>query len=442
MKKIFEYASAVLAAVVLTMGMASCSSDDDDDDGNAQGTESAKVSLMTSATSQYINNVVYPTYTNLANYATDLYADVEDLYTKAVAGTLTQSDINEACTDFLAARAYWEKSEAWLYGPADIDGIDPHIDSWPLSKQGWANFFKDNYSRIFYDGYDIEDAIVAVSNLNDENSWLGFHGLEFVLFRDGSNRTLSELLGNESDSEINSYYSGITGAMELNFARAIAGDLRDQCCRLEASWLGTSSVSSDHAARVTKRAFNMTYNGYGALMLNNDATLFRTPRAVMVTILTDGCSNICAEVADQKMGQVYRTATGTGSEEDSRDYIESPYSHMSFQDFFDNIISIRNSLYGNIESASVQTASAVTYNANSNSIMAYLNTYNSSLADELKEKLQDSFSALTTCQNYMPFVTIASTGDSQGLSLVKAAMDAVTDLDETLVEASDWISKN
>ncbi len=440
MKQIFKYASAVLAAVVLTMGMTSCS--DDDDSNNDQSTENAKVTLMTRATSQYINNVVYPTYTNLANYTTDLYADIVTLYDNAAAGTLTQSQVDEACEDFLIARAYWEKSEAWLYGPADVDGIDPHIDSWPLSKQGWANFFRDNYSNIFYDGYDIEDAIVAVSNLNDENSWLGFHGLEFVLFRDGANRSYSDLLGNETDSEINSYYSGITGAMELNFAKAIAGDLRDQCSRLEASWLGTSAVSSTHAARVNTRNFDMTYNGYGDLMLNNDETLFRTPRAVMTVILVDGCSNICAEVADQKMGQVYRTATGTGSEEDSRDYIESPYSHMSFQDFFDNIISIRNALYGNIESASVQTASAVTYSASSYSIMAYLDTYNSTLANELKSKLQASFTALTACQNYGAFVTIANTGDTQGLALVKAAMDAVSELDETLSEASDWIAKN
>ena len=59
---------------------------------------------------------------------------------------------------------------------------------------------------------------------------------------------------------------------------------------------------------------------------------------VMVTILQAGCENIANEVANTKIGNPY-------SGEDVN-YIESPYSHKSFVDFRDNILSIKNSLYG------------------------------------------------------------------------------------------------
>ena len=63
---------------------------------------------------------------------------------------------------------------------------------------------------------------------------LGFHGIEFILFRDGKNRTAAALKANE-DHEA---FAGmtVTGAQELIYATAVAGDLRDNCYRLYAAW--------------------------------------------------------------------------------------------------------------------------------------------------------------------------------------------------------------
>lgn len=160
-------------------------------------------------------------------------------------------------------------------------------------------------------------------------------------------------------------------------------------------------------------------------------------RGVMGEILNAGCSNICDEVASQKMGQVYRCATGKPEtseegETDSPDYIESPYSEKSFLDFYDNITSIKNALYGNIDKDNYESAS----------IMAYLKEYNSDLANELSTNLNGALNALTTCQNGRPFVKIAYSGTAAELATVKAAMDAVDRLNTTIVEVKDWIQKN
>ena len=450
----------MVALAMLPMGMTSCSDDDDDevvenssDDETTEEEEEEEeeeettdtYTLRTQALLEvidvYINDVVYPTYTNLANYTTVLYENLVTMQENLAAGTLTQDDIDTACENFLEARAYWEKSEAWLYGPADVLGIDPHIDTWPLDRDELADLLATDALRANLEG-DIEDAIVYISEENGEVSHLGFHGVEFILFRNGENRTVEDFEGYETDDAFDA--NTVTGAYELSFAVAVAGDLRDWTSLLEYSWMG-SAASSDHIARCTTRGFQVLLDGYDnyygeEMLLTGSSEYFQTPRYTVSAILIDGCSNICAEVADQKMGQPYRAAAGTATSEETSDeeyvgkeYIESPYSHKSFTDFYDNITSIKNALYGNIDEDT----------AESNSIMAYLESENSSLATELQDALDAALDALDDCVNYsLAFVTIINSNDSTGMSLVQAAMDAVTTLDETLSEANNWITVN
>lgn len=434
-----KFIKAGIFMVMMAMVPVCFTSCDDDDDDNT--TYAERTSALQSIISVYINNVVYPTYTNLANATTQLYADLVTVQESLAAGTLTQDEIDTACETFLAARAYWEKSEAWLYGPADVLGIDPHIDTWPLDRTELADLLATDALRQNLEG-DIEDAIVYISEENGEVSHLGFHGIEFVLFREGENRTVADFEGYEDDDAFTA--NTVTGAYELSFAVAVAGDLRDWTCLLEYAWVGSATASA-HIARCTTRGFQVKLDGYdnfyGDEILNTGSSeYFQTPRYTIATILIDGCSNICAEVADQKMGQPYRAAAGTATEEETsddeyvgREYIESPYSHKSFTDFYDNIISIKNALYGNIDGSS----------AASNSIMSYLESEKPSLASELQDNLDAALDALDDCVNYTyAFVTIINTNNATGMSLVQAAMDAVTELDASLQEAADWISKN
>ncbi|MBQ3631846.1 MAG: imelysin [Prevotella sp.] len=413
MKKIFMYAMLFAAC---TLGFTSCSDDDDNKDDNQQLTE--KEQAMQAITEQYVNNVVFPIYKSLASQTADLYDQLVSAKGKLRAGTLTQTDIDNICTTFVNARSAWESSEAFLYGAATDFGIDPHIDTWPLDRTALAKALSSN--EIISDLDDLDDGGIDNARALVGEQQLGFHGIEFIIFRDGKNRALAALKGVENDEA----FSGrnITGEQELIFAAAVAGDLRDKCFQLEVSWLGDKAPKA-HQDRVEECEFPTTVAGgdasYGENMLNatKAGSTMATWRGVMSTILVAGCSGICAEVAGQKIGQAY---LGTDP-----DYIESPYSQRSYYDFFDNISSIQYSLYGHQNST-----------PHANSIMVYLQKYNATMAASLQTKLATALTALTAAKAGTPFVVDSHSANA------KAAMDAINTLDEAINEAASWIAQN
>ena len=442
MKKIFKYAMLYVAACTLSMGFTACSSDDDDDSSKLIDEQNTAIQALTT---QYLNSVVYPTYTSLANETENLYNKISSLKAKLKAGTaIQQSEVDAICSSYKTARKYWEQSEAFLYGAASDFEIDPHIDTWPLDVPTLAKDLTDD-SKI--EKLDAANGIdYARTNLTAEN--LGFHGIEFIFFRNGKNRTAAFFNNDEKETDEDITAAGeVTGKEEVIFATAVAGDLRDKCFQLEVAGLGTKA-STSHAARVAECAktsddFETTVKknslSYGEDMLaagTSTSTIGSWKKAVE-TILVSGCSNICAEVADQKMGQAYRAAIGKPEKhedeetgelvDDDPNYIESPYSYNSYQDFYDNIMSIQNSLYNTIENAT----------ATNTSIMSYLNTYNQAMATKLSTKLTDALNALKACQN-----SGKAFAQDPGAACVKTAMDAIGELDEALNEASAWILAN
>ena len=85
-----------------------------------------------------VNNVIVPTYTDLA----DDVEDLEKTFNGLTVSTITQAQIDKACADFKAARQHWERSEAFLGGAASDFSIDPTIDSWPLDRAELLDYFK------------------------------------------------------------------------------------------------------------------------------------------------------------------------------------------------------------------------------------------------------------------------------------------------------------
>ena len=404
-----------MAVLMIGLAFTACSSDDDN---NSNNNVSEKEQAMQAITDQYVNNVIFPIYKSLASQTSTLFDQLVDAKNKFRVGTLTQGDIDKLCTTFIAARSAWEQSESFLYGAATDFGIDPHIDTWPLDRTALAKALSS--AEIIEDLDDLDEGGIDNARALVGEQQLGFHGIEFIIFRDGKNRSLAALKGIEDDEA----FAGrnITGEQELVFAAAVAGDLRDKCFQLEVSWLGDQAPKA-HQERVEECEFPTTVAGgessYGENLLNatKAGSTMSTWRGVMSTILVAGCSNICAEVAGQKIGQAY---LGTDP-----DYIESPYSQRSYYDFFDNISSIQYSLYGNQGTT-----------ANANSIMAYLQKYNTTMAADLKAKLDAALEALSTAKAGTPFVVESHSANA------KAAMDAINVLDEKINEAASWIAAN
>jgi hypothetical protein len=402
-----KYVMKTLAVVALGALLASCEKVDPNGNGL---TENQK--KMASVVEQYVPNVVYSTYKALADESEKLYQALNSASQKGVTA-LSQGDLDAICSTFLNARKYWEQSEAFLYGPATTFGIDPHIDTWPLDVEALATALSNADQVAMLVG---EDGIAyAGAKLGQE--LLGFHGIEFILFRDGKNRTAAALKAKESDEAFAKY--NVTGEQELIYATAVAGDLRDNCYRLYASW--NPDAEKKYTDRMDEIEAETEINGkvYGDNILGAAklGSSFETWEEVLSTILIGGCSNICAEVADVKMGNAH-------SGEDVN-YIESPYSEKSFQDFIDNILSIQFTLYGERDASSPVK----------NSILTLLKDLGYSDATTIETRLNAAIKALKDCQSKGAFVKIYAD------SSVQTAMDAVSALDEQLNKAAGWIVK-
>lgn len=177
MKKIFKYALLFAAVYSCSAILVSCDSDKNDDQAQ---TISEGDQYLQKVLAADVDNTINPTYKALADSCELLYNQLSALQP----GDITQKQVNEVCKTFLNARACYERSEAFLLGAAAHFNIDPHIDSWPLDLTALHTYLTGD---------------VSVS-IKDE-SMLGFHGIEFILFRDGQPRKASELNGNDTYNE-------------------------------------------------------------------------------------------------------------------------------------------------------------------------------------------------------------------------------------------------
>lgn len=439
MKKIQKFVMAFLLGA-MTLGFSACSDDNGVDEkfelpevGQATTKINSSDKDMEKVTKNYVQNVVYPTYQALAANARTLYSASQTLYKAAEAGTMTQSHIDAACEAFKDTRREWERSEAFLFGSASDNELDPHIDSWPLDREELKNALNNQTLIVGFKG---DDPAEFVSKNNSKfQSVLGFHGMEFVLFRNGKNRTVEALKANDTEEEMTS----VKGIDELAFLQAVAADVKNITALLEFTWMGsaasneTKSVLSNASYVFTSLRYNgLAANGtmcYGQHLLSPSATTgYHSWQGTMNQIFIGGCDNICAEVADQKLGQAYRTATGSGSAEDSRDYIESPYSHRSFIDYQDNIYSIKNTLYGTRDVNATSPAE--------HSLLNLLKAMNYSGLNDLTAALNKAIQSLETAKN-----SGKSFVEAPGVQHVKDCIDAVSALDEELNKAGDWVNK-
>ena len=132
----------------------------------------------------YVNNVVLPTYKELAEKIVTLNNAIRDF-----AANPSNAGFEKACQAWLDARAPWETSEAFLFGPVADLGLDPNMDSWPLDQDAIVNILKNgNFSSLNWSGeYDEDDeAIEAAQNVR------GFQTLEFLLFKNGAPRKVAQ----------------------------------------------------------------------------------------------------------------------------------------------------------------------------------------------------------------------------------------------------------
>ncbi len=339
-------------AVVLSAGFASCSSDDDAD-----------------------NSVV----------------------------TGSQAALDQACADWKVARANWENTEAFLFGAADVYSIDPHTDTWPVAANDLANVLRDEKAMSNLDNF------IKTAN----SGILGYHGLEYVLFREGQPRKIDQITN-----------------LEYNYICAVAKDLYHATATLEACWDSKESnaerqtIAKEYVA--THLAIDDDGNQEGALeSFQNFGKAFKNPgtgdweTALDATLeIISGCQDIIGEVGQSKIGLPYTGEDAT--------YIESPYAYNSIIDFYDNIVSCKNALYGKMDATSPTEQSLIYF---------CLNAGNATLAAQAKAvqtKLDNALAKIKAMK--APFALYYSDASC------KVAIDALGELDDALGEMAETLN--
>jgi len=283
MSLITRPASALLAA---TLGFAAALGGcDDAATSTATGFDDAQV------ITDFADQVVIPTYAALAARGADLAAAVE-----AFVAAPSDAGLAAVRDAWVAARAPWEASEAFLFGPVDARGYDPALDTWPLDK--------NDLDAVIASDATLSDSYVAALPTTQK----GFHTLEYLAFGSSGNKTAAELSERERD-----------------YLAAVAREFAGVTAALADAWTtGVDGAAPYRTVFVTAGSGSTAYPSLASAAQE----------------IVSGMSAICDEVANGKIADPY----------DAHDpqLEESRFSQNSLLDFADNLRSVENAYLGSV----------------------------------------------------------------------------------------------
>lgn len=367
---------AVLLAcftLILTPGCSENDTPSDPDDG-----EKVSKEMMDKVIATYVDKTVIPTYALMEEKVTALSEAVDKFIAES-----NQNNLDAACDAWRAARKPWEESEAFLYGPADFENLDPSLDSWPLQK--------DDIDQILAS----QDFSSLDKDTEKAQGVRGFHTLEYLLFNDGKAKTVSTVSSNEK-----------------GYMKRVVARLLTDTQRLHKAWkegLGTEEVPI---------AFGQELKAH---------TSGRTSSAANVIsefIIAGGIQNIAEEVSGQKIANPYEYWKANNKEQAVLE-VESWYSWNSLTDYEDNIISIENSYLGGREGNRDDATS--------------LSALVKSVDEGLDTRVRKQITATRTTIRSIPAPFRNNLGASEE---IEAAMTACTDLSRIFSEVVSTLGIN
>ena len=373
-----------LFVALAALGLTACQ-------GGPTDVTSDKEEALQKAVTPYVNNTVIATYRNMADAGMTLLEQTEAILDKVEKGEDYTTLMRDAGTSWRLMRKYWEQSEAFLYGPAASHNIDPHIDSWPLDFNAMNALLHDQERMAA-----IEEEGGAYVGDKLGYALKGFHAAEYLLFE-------------SVEVEGRAVGTGKTHATNLTHAEAvyllgIVEDLTQQAILLEYCWAGEVS---DTKMKLLEDGEVDTYEDkYGWQMMNagKPGSIYVTYQEAAEEIIA-GCVDIAGEVAELKMGNPYISSTP-----EERDYIESPYSCTSTEDFADNIRSIQHAYCGAL--------------AGDHSVSNYVYRQDAELDARVRKVIEEAIAAIKDIDNFE--------NTAQNNPQVKAAIDKVAELEEIL----------
>ena len=378
-KQIFFLALAVI-------GLTACKSS-----GGGTDVTTDKEAALQKVAAPYVNHTVVATYSKMADAGLLLLDQCEQILDKVEKGEDYSALMKEADASWRLMRKHWEQSEAFLFGPASAHNIDPHIDSWPLDFNEMNTLLHDPVRMAV-----IEEEGGAYVGDKLGYALKGFHACEYLLFE-------SVEQGGRAVGTGRPHAANLTHS-EAVYLLGIVEDLTQQAILLEYAWAG--EVSATKAKLLEEAEIEPYEDKYGWQMINagKAGSTFVTFQSVAEEIVA-GAIDIAGEVADLKLGNPYISSTA-----EERDYIESPYSCTSTEDFADNIRSIQHAYCGAV--------------AGDASISDYVKKQDADLDANVRKAIEQSIAAIEAIQNFE--------STAQNNPQVKAAIDQVSALEEVL----------
>lgn len=226
-------------------------------------------------------SIIVKTYTSLDTEAGELLTAVQALQDGA-----TEQNLQAAQQQWVETRAPWEQSESFLFGPVDTKGIDPSIDSWPLDKTDLDNVLagNDELTKEYIDGLN--------------KSLKGFHTIEYLLFGENSNKSISDFT-----------------EREFEYLIATTQSFKGETGNLITSWTGEENY----------------YENF--VQAGESNSIYISQKSALEELIL-GMENIANEVGT---GKIYDPL----SQQDP-DLVESQFSFNSKVDFQNNMRSIKH----------------------------------------------------------------------------------------------------
>jgi putative iron-regulated protein len=171
---------AICLGLSVSMGVIGCSTEQSDSPAvtapSPNAANATNVDFDAKILSNFVDQVVIPNHASFATEAKGLAAALDTL-----AEAPTQANLKAAQSAWMEARAPWEQSEGFTFGPATSAGYDGSLDSWPVNENDFKAMLASSSSLD----------IAKISKMSETEK--GFHVIEYFLFGPQNNRKVVDL---------------------------------------------------------------------------------------------------------------------------------------------------------------------------------------------------------------------------------------------------------
>ncbi|WP_201978073.1 imelysin family protein [Hymenobacter rubidus] len=164
-------------ALAATLLLAGCQKEEIDPQNTVAGSPGYNAAALLDHAA---NVVIVGTYREVDQKAAALQTAVV-----ALAAAPTPAALAAARQAYRDARAPWEVTEAFAFGPVSTQGLDAVIDTWPLNRVDLAALLAS------------PDPLTPASLRPRDGGLQGFHPIEFLLFGNAANKALGDFTPRE-----------------------------------------------------------------------------------------------------------------------------------------------------------------------------------------------------------------------------------------------------